>query len=160
MFLAIIFNGAGIPLSFIYWYYALYTKNRKTSFGTPSLLYWWWFWNMFLAVVWSGLYASGIVPGAWGFFSAFRMYAAKLDEGDSDSKKTLYGTLTLFAAIMWTIVCLLQLYVLVRMYRWYKGSGGRNVEQSDVVKAGARAAGSSEAGPLLAGAAAQAYQQQ
>lgn len=79
--------------------------------------------------------------------------AAKNSANNCPSLCEMYGIFFIASGLLWSLVAVVDMYLLLRVHRWYKAQGGRNLRASDVAGAGAGAAATTAASLTSSGPA-------
>ncbi|KJE95585.1 hypothetical protein CAOG_06025 [Capsaspora owczarzaki ATCC 30864] len=145
-FLALIWMLAGVPLSFYFWFFRLYTLHRDLGADkTPGVSYFFWFFHGLVNFLWCCIYAIGPpqIPGMAGFVVAVNIFNA------SEDSNKLYATFIVISGVIWTVCAGFSLLFLLWIVRWYRSSGGRAPNQRDIQRGVVQAAIDSESAPIL-----------
>eukprot|EP00003_Mantamonas_plastica_P005693 TRINITY_DN1463_c0_g1_i1.p1 TRINITY_DN1463_c0_g1~~TRINITY_DN1463_c0_g1_i1.p1 ORF type:complete len:284 (+),score=49.12 TRINITY_DN1463_c0_g1_i1:189-1040(+) len=133
---ATLFLVLGVPLSFLGWYYQSYKvmqNNRVTK------KYYWVFFLMILNIGFCISQACGLYSGAAGAGYMGRYLACGqaqcqtyIPTGPEQSTFQVIGSFYVFSFCFWVVSALIAMFCLLLLYKFYKSSGGEDLQREDI----------------------------
>eukprot|EP00245_Coleochaete_scutata_P001497 TRINITY_DN11839_c0_g1_i1.p1 TRINITY_DN11839_c0_g1~~TRINITY_DN11839_c0_g1_i1.p1 ORF type:complete len:312 (+),score=52.02 TRINITY_DN11839_c0_g1_i1:185-1120(+) len=131
-FMSLIYFVAGVPLSYWLWYKRLYNAFRKDRALTFA-----WFFLMYLIHLAFCIFAAVSPPFLFKSRSLTGLIAVLQIFSDG---KTIAGIFYATGFCLWTVECLISLYVLKNVYFYFRGSGKAAELKRDAASSAIRAA--------------------